>query len=251
MKILRDTRLFYLRKVRETLRNPIFLIMGVMLPIMYLSFFAPLIKGMRPDATATSVLNSFVPGMLVLIAVFNGIFAGFSIIDELRSGIIERFRVSPASRFAILAGPVLRDATATIIQLLFLIAISLPFGFSPSLPGILLLLPLLLFVIITTSAWGNTMGLIVKSEDKFAPIVQGVNMPVLLLSGMLIPMSYGPPWLNTVAHFNPIFYVVEASRFLILGDIFNIEIAQAYLIATSLMIVTLLWGAGVVRKVTS
>src|SRR3990167_5630676 len=160
MKMLQEIGLFTMRKLRETRRNPIFLAMGIVVPILYLAFFSPLLKGMHVGDA--NVLNTFVPGMLVLIAFFNGLFAGFGIIDELRSGIIERFRVTPASRFAILMGPVLRDTIATVIQVTFFILIALPFGFSPDIRGILLLYPLLILLVTITSSFGNAIGLVVK-----------------------------------------------------------------------------------------
>ena len=78
---------------------------------MYLLLFAPLLKpalalGVRSDAEAYRI---FVPGLLVLLAIFGGLFQGFGLIAELRAGIIERSRVTPVSRLALLLGRSLRD----------------------------------------------------------------------------------------------------------------------------------------------
>jgi len=59
-------------------------------------------------------------------------------------------------------------------------------------------------IIIITSSFGNALGLILKDEERLSPILQGINLPVLLLSGMLLPMELAPKWLNYIAHINPL-----------------------------------------------
>ena len=62
------------------------------------------------------------------------------------------------------------------------------------------------------------MGLILKDEDAFAPFIQGVSLPLLLLSGVLLPMSLAPTWLKRVSQVNPLSHVVDASRQLFHGN---------------------------------
>ena len=247
MKVLKDIGLFTFRYMKLTMRNPVFLIMGVMVPLTYLTLFSPLLKNLMGNVDG-NILNLFVPGMLPLIAFSTGIFAGFGIIDELRSGIIERFRVTPASRFSILAGPVLHDVLATIFQSILFVLIALPFGFRPQVLGLCLLFPLLVLLVSITSAFGNAIGVIVKSEDKYAPIVHGINLPVLLLSGVLVPISFAPTWLKVIAHCNPLYYVVEAARSLAMGHICTLSVLHAFLILIPFTCFTLYWATGVFRK---
>ncbi len=251
MKLFNDIRLFYVRKMMETLRNPIFIVMGISTPVIYLFLFAPLLKKFAGTSgfISENTLNVFVPGMLVMVAFFNGLFAGWGVIDELRSGVIERFRVTPSSRFALLAGPVLRDLVAMILQTALFILIALPFGFRVNFLGLLVLYVLLSLLLATTSSLANALGLITKSEDKLAPIVHGITLPIQLLSGMLLPMSLAPLWLNIVAHFNPVYYVVEAARVLTAGQIGNPIVMQAFCIMVPLTFSMMWWGSRVFRKV--
>jgi ABC-2 type transport system ATP-binding protein len=46
--------------------------------------------------------------------------------------------------------------------------------------------------------------------DEPAAITNGINLPVLLLAGVLLPMSLGPLWMRVIAHVNPLYYLVEA-----------------------------------------
>jgi len=244
MKIFNDIRLLYIRKVLETARNPIFIFTSMMTPILYLALFSPLLKKLAgaPGFASGDVLDVFVPGLLVIIAFLNGLFVGYGIIDEVRNGVIERFRVTPTSRFALLAGPVLRDLTNVIIIVSLFTLIAIPFGFHVHLTGFLILLLLVGMLIITTSSFGYAIGLILKDEDRLSPIVQGLNLPILLLSGMILPMSLAPWWLQIIAHFNPVFYCVEAGRLLAVGHIFERPVAEAFAFMIVLTAATLFWA---------
>src|SRR5512136_2328718 len=111
MKILRDTGLLFRRKMMETLRNPIYIITSLLTPVLYLVLFSPLLNQLTdvPTFASGQVMNIFVPGLLVIVSFLNGLFVGYDIIDEVRNGVVERFRVTPTSRFALLAGRVLHD----------------------------------------------------------------------------------------------------------------------------------------------
>lgn len=248
MKGLFDIYYLLIRKLTKTKRNPIFLLMNIVSPFLYLLFYSPLLKNFSQSFPTKNILNTFVPGMLVMISFNGGLFAGYAIIDELRSGLIERFRVTPISRFSILAGPVFRDVIATVLQILIFSIISVFFGFKIQLFGFLLLIILLSLVVLIASSISNAIGIMVKSEDKLSPIVQGINIPILLLSGMLLPMSLAPNWLKVVAHFNPLYYVVEAARYLSQGEIVNSAVGLAFLIMIVLSFICMKVAAKVFSK---
>ena len=85
-------------------------------------------------------MNVFIPGLLVIIAFLNGLFVGYVMIDEVKNGVLERFRVTPTSRFALLAGRVLRDLVNTLIIVCLFALIAIPFGFKIHIYGFLIFL---------------------------------------------------------------------------------------------------------------
>ncbi|MBX9923839.1 MAG: ABC transporter permease [Rhabdochlamydiaceae bacterium] len=250
MRLLQEIKLLTFRYVQASLRNPIFLFMGVATPIIYLAFFAPLLGTLAANGTlgTHNVLAMFIPGMLPIIAFSTGLFTGFGMIDEVRSGILERFRVTPARRFSILSGPVLFDTCSVFFQSLLFIIVAIPFGFRSSLLGMLILFVLLGLLTIITSSFGNALAVILKSEDKYAPIVHGINLPILLLSGTLLPISLAPTWMKIIAHFNPVYYVVEASRALAIGDLTSINVLYAFAILVPFAVLTMYWATNVFKK---
>ena len=110
MRILYEIWILFKRKIKETIRQPAWTIMGVITTLLYIILFAPLLKTMSdPPLTTSEVLNMFVPGILIMFAFIVSAGAGYATISELQSGIIDRLRVSPTSRFSLLMGTVLRD----------------------------------------------------------------------------------------------------------------------------------------------
>lgn len=241
------------RCIQSSLRNPVFLFMGVATPVIYLAFFTPLLATLAANGSlgTDNVLTLFIPGMLPIIAFSTGLFTGFGTIDEVRSGVLERFRVTPARRFSILMGSVIFDVCSVFFQSLLFILIALPFGFRADVLGLMILFVFLGLLTLITSSFGNTMGVILKSEDSYAPLVHGINLPVLLLSGTLLPMTLAPTWLQIVAHFNPVYYVVEASRALAIGDLSSMSILYAFLALIPFVLVTLFWSTRVYKKVVT
>src|SRR5580698_9452809 len=138
MTFLTEIRLLTLRCIQASLRNPVFLFMGVTTPILYLALFTPILGTLAKNGSlgTDNVLNLFIPGMLPIIAFSTGLFTGFGMIDEVRSGVLERFRVSPARRFSILSGPVLFDVCSVFFQCTLFIVLALPFGFRANILGL-------------------------------------------------------------------------------------------------------------------
>jgi ABC-2 type transport system permease protein len=92
------------------------------------------------------------------------------------------------------------------------------------------------------------MGLILKDEDAFAPFIQGVSLPLLLLSGVLLPMSLAPGWLETASKVNPLTHVVDGTRSLFAGDFGNTDVWVGALIALALAALLAVWGARVFQR---
>src|SRR6476620_10149601 len=138
MKLLRDTVLIFQRQGLLLLRNPVWIFVGVFQPVMYLLLFAPLLKPALQVQTNAQAYEIFVPGLLVLLAIFGGLFQGFGLIAELRAGVIERSRVTPISRFALLLGRSLRDVVSLIAQAVIITVLSLAFGLRVHLGDLLL-----------------------------------------------------------------------------------------------------------------
>ena len=248
MKILGEIVLFFKRKLMETLRQPAWILSGFMTPILYIAFFAPLLKNFTNPPTTAAVMDSFVPGILTLLAFGSGMGSGWTVILELQSGVIERLRVTQASRFALLMGGVLRDVLVFFVPSVLVIFISSLLGFQIHPLGLGILLFLLCMLTAVVSAWSGSLGLIFKETGSLAAVVTSLQLPLTLLSGVLVPLSLGPQWLQAIAHVNPMYYTVEASRVLAGGAICNPKTTTAFAVMIPLTIIVLWWSTRVYKK---
>lgn len=219
MPALRDTWLIFRRSVILTLRQPTWLLFGIMYPVLYLVLFGPLLdKAVGAAGGGVSATNWFVPGLLVQVALFGSAFVGFGLIAELRYGVVERMRVTPMSRTAMLLGRSLRDVVLLLLQALIMIVLAIPFGLHIDPAGILVTFALLALIALVMAPLSYAAALVLKSEDAFAPLVQGVTMPLLLLSGILLPMALAPDWLRFLSSINPLTHAVDAVRAIFNGQ---------------------------------
>jgi ABC-2 type transport system permease protein len=219
MNALRDTWLIFRRSVILTLRQPTWLLFGIMYPVLYLVLFGPLLdKAVGQAGSGVSATNWFVPGLLVQVALFGSAFVGFGLIAELRYGVVERMRVTPMSRTAMLLGRSLRDVVMLLIQALIMIVLAIPFGLHIEPIGILVTFGMLALIALVMAPASYAAALVLKSEDAFAPLVQGVTMPLLLLSGILLPMALAPDWLRFLSTINPLTHAVDAVRAIFNGQ---------------------------------
>ena len=239
MKTIRETWLIFRRSLILTLRQPTWLFFGIMYPVLYLVLFGPLLNGAVSQAAGAGVnaYNWFVPGLLVQIALFGTAFGGFGLIAELRYGVVERMRVTPMSRAAMLLGRSLRDTVILMTQALIMTALAIPFGLKLEIGGILATLGILALVALVVAPLSYSAALILKSEDAFAPLVQGIVMPLLLLSGILLPMALAPDWLRFLSSINPLTHAVDAARALFNGDWANSEIAIGLGVTAALAVI--------------
>jgi ABC-2 type transport system permease protein len=236
--------LFFRRKLRETLRQPVWIITGLSTPLLYLALFEPLLRSVAggPGLPAGHVLDVFVPGILALMAFGAGMGAGWVVIWELDSGVIERLRVTPASRLALLLGTVLRDVVMFAVPGVVVIGIAIGFGFTAHWGGLVLLLLLLAALTASCSATSSALGINLKQIGSLAAVVTGVQLPLTLLSGILLPLSLGPRWLEVLGHLNPMYYAVQAARDLAAGRITTVAVGIGFAVIAAVAALALWWG---------
>ena len=249
MKTARDVGLLFQRYLIQLLRNPVWVIVGFSTPILYLALFTPLLKHLIGSGglPTGNVLDLFLPGILSLLAFATGIGPGFNTIFELKAGVIERFRVTPASRFAILIGPILASMLMMLVFDAAVVAIAFGFGFSVHWAGLAVLAVLLGVLMVTVASWSIATALVTKEISGFAAIANGINLPILLLAGVLLPISLGPSWMRVLAHFNPLYYLVQASRVLAAGTLSGTAVWQAFAVLAPLCLLVLAWATRVFR----
>src|SRR5262249_9787079 len=122
------------------------------------------------------------------------------------------------------------------------------FGFSVHWLGLIVLAVLLGLLMIIMAAFSIATALTTKEISGFAAIINGINLPILLLAGVLLPISLGPTWMRVLAPFTPLSYLVRASRELAAGTRTATAVWQAFAVLVPLCALVLAWATRVFRR---
>ncbi|TNM34147.1 ABC transporter permease [Streptomyces sedi] len=245
--VFADSLLVFERYARQTLRSRINLIFGLIQPMLFLGFFGPLLRDV-PLGREGDSWQILVPGLLVQLALFSSAFAGFGILIEKQHGIMERMRVTPVSRTALLLGRTLRDVALLVVQSLILVLAGVAFGLRAPVLGVLIGFVLVAVLAASLASLSYAFAMRVNSPQEFAPVINSINLPAMLLSGILLPMALAPTWLDVISHFIPFRYLVDGVRAAFVGDYGDSALATGALAALLLSAASLTLGIRLFRR---
>jgi ABC-2 type transport system permease protein len=207
-------------EVRKLLHDPTELISRAIQPILWLGIFGEALSKIRAIPTQGYTYLQFItPGILTQSVVFVAIFYGLFIIMDRDTGILQKLLVTPTPRLALVWGRMIsagvRGLSQAIIVFLFALVLKIPLHLTLwSLIGV--------FLIIMLGA-GFFTGLsmiiasIVKTRERFMGIGQVITQPLFFASNAIYPISIMPRWLQVVAEVNPLSYMVDGLRGLIVS----------------------------------
>jgi ABC-2 type transport system permease protein len=250
MRFARELGVLFVRAVRTSLRNPVWLFVGMFQPVLYLLLFAPLLKGLDavPGFPAGGAYTVFTPGLLVMIVLYTTAFAGFGLVDHIRSGLVERLLVSPASRFSILLALLARDVSVLLVQSTIAVLLSALLGLSVNIAGLLVTFGLMVLTGLLMASCSYALALRLKQEDALASITNTVATPLMLLSGMFLPLSLAPAIIRAVASVNPLAYEVSAARSLFLGNFADPALPTSLALLAGLGALAVWWAVRSLRS---
>jgi ABC-2 type transport system permease protein len=124
-----------------------------------------------------------------------------------------------------------------LMQATILIVLALPFGLSIHFTGVLVVLALIALLGLLMASVSYACALWLKSEDSFAPLIFTATLPLLLLSGVLLPLTLAPPWLRNIAAANPLSYAVDAARAIFNDHLGDASVEKGVLVAAVLAVI--------------
>nr|MDO8099407.1 ABC transporter permease [Candidatus Njordarchaeota archaeon] len=170
---------------------------------------------------ASSYLDFFIAGVIVMTALFGGIFGGFSIVWDRRLGYLNKMLAAPISRTSIGTGKIVSASIragfqATIIGLIAVALLGVKVTTGPIGFAVAILIAMLLCL--AFAGLSMAIGASVKSMEAMMPILNLLTMPLLFMSSAMFPTSMMPDWMLTLTKFNPVTYAVNPIRALFVSD---------------------------------
>lgn len=249
----RATRLVLVRELRPVIRDPFSVMFGLVQPLVFLGLFGPLLAGSlrATGAFDAGVWQWFVPSILLMTTLFGTSVTGSNLQMEMQTGAHERLLVTPLPRSAQLVGRALKEMVPLTVQAVVVVAVMVPFGFQLHVVGALLGLALLAVLGVGIGSLSYALAIAVrKVEWMFWMVQQTVLFPLLILSGLLLPLESGPRWMRIAADLNPLAYVVEAERALFAGDIASSAVVGGVVAAVATASVGLTVGVRTIIRST-
>jgi ABC-2 type transport system permease protein len=203
-------------------RDPTEILTRAVQPALWLLVFGQVFTRTRAIPTGTmSYLDFMAPGVLAQSVLFTAIFYGIAVIWERDLGLVHKLVVSPAPRGALVFGKALAAGVRALTQAVIIVVLTLLLGvhirFDPlALAGVAV-------VIVLGGALFSTLSFViaclVKTRERFMGIGQVLTMPLFFASNAIYPLSLMPPWLRAISEYNPLTYLVNALRSLMVQGV--------------------------------
>ena len=234
-------------ELAKVIRDPTELFTRAIQPALWLIVFGQVFTRTRAIPTGSlSYLDFMAPGVLAQSVLFTAIFYGIAVIWERDLGIVHKLLVSPASRGSLVFGKALAAGLRALSQAVIIIALTLVLGVRlrhdvASLLGVALVVVLggALF-----STFSFVIACVVKTRERFMGIGQVLTMPLFFASNAIYPLALMPPWLRAISTYNPLTYLVNALRTLMIqGGESTAGLGVDLLVLTGVFLVLVAIGA--------
>lgn len=216
MTLVRQTTYMTVRHLRELWRQPWFVGVTLVQPVIWLLLYGALFKKIVeiPGFVGTSYIAFLAPGVVVMTAMFNSAWSGMALIEDINRGVTPRFLVTPVRRQALIAGRIVKEAVVVVIQSAIIVVLALIVGatFPGGVGGVLILFAVSALLGATFGALSNGFALIMRQEEALIGAVQFIVLPLTFLSTTFIEAQLMPSWIRHASDLNPVNWAVLAGR---------------------------------------
>jgi len=220
MNALRHTWFMVVRQARNLAREPIWIVLLLVQPMVWLVLYGQLFQNVTRlgGFGTTSYVTFLAPAIVVMNAFFGATWSGMSMINDLEHKVIERFLATPASRLSIVLSQIVRSALTAAIQAVVILVVALALGVRVR-TGVLGWIVIVVAAILVNSAFAGisqAIALLTRREATMIATANFIGLPLLFLSTTMIARAQMPGWMQTAAKFNPVDWGVKASRQVVL-----------------------------------
>lgn len=219
---IRDTWFMVGRQARNLMREPIWIVLLLVQPLVWLVLYGQLFKSITnlPGGGfgTQSYITFLTPAIVVMNAFFGATWSGMGMIVDLDRDVIPRFLATPVSRVALVVSQIVRSALTSVIQALIILLIALPLGVRIHTGAVGWLIVLAAATLVNTSFAGlsQAIALLTRREATMIAVANFIGLPLLFLSSTLISVKQIPHWMQLAARYNPVNWGVDAARQVVL-----------------------------------
>lgn len=207
-----------MRSVRQLVRNPAFVLVTLVQPVIWLFLFGQLFKRVIDipgfAEPGTSYLEFLTPGVIAMTALFSAAWAGTVYIDDMNRGVMDRLLASPVRRGAMMNGTLVYQSITTVVQAGIIIGLAYAAGarFAGGFVGVVLTFVAAILLTLIFAALSNAVALLVRQQEALIGISQLLSLPLSFLGSAVMDTRLAPHWIQVAARWNPMDWAVVVSR---------------------------------------
>jgi ABC-2 type transport system permease protein len=216
MAALRHSRSITARYLRAFIRQPAWVVITLVQPMIWLLLFGALFKRVVeiPGYHGGTYIQYLTPGVIVMTAISSAGWNGMAFIDDMNLGIMDRFLASPVWRGALQLGNLVYGALTILVQSLIIVAVAYGLGahFANGAGGIAVMILLACLLGMVFAALSNALALVARQRETLIGAVTSVLLPLTFLSSAFMQPNLVPHWIAFSSRFNPVNWAAQASR---------------------------------------
>ena len=220
MTVLRHTWFMTVRQARNLMREPIWIALILIQPMIWLLLYGQLFKRVTHlgGFGTTSYVTFLAPAIVIMNAFFGATWSGMAMIQDLDRDVVERFLATPVSRLSLVLSQIIRSALTAAIQAVVILVVSLALGVRVHTGAAGWVVIILAAILVNSSFAGvsQAIALLTRREATMIAVANFIGLPLLFLSTTMIARPQMPGWMQEVAKFNPVDWGVRAAREVVL-----------------------------------
>ena len=204
------------RYLRQLYRQPAVIGITLTQPVIWLLLFGALFKKVAelPGFGGGSYITYLTPGVVIMTALFSSSWTGMSFIEDMDTGVMDRFLTAPVPRGALIAASLAYQGVTTIVQSAIIIAIGwgIGAGFPGGAAGIAALIGVSVLISLAMAGLSDGFALLVPQREALIGVSTLLVLPLTFLSGAFLSLRLVPGWIAGIARFNPVNWAASAGR---------------------------------------
>lgn len=223
MTALRQTWQVSLRHLRALWRQPWFVLITLVQPVIWLLLFGALFESVVriPGFRGGSYVDYLTPGVVVMLAVSGAGWTGMGFIEDMNRGVMDRMLVAPAWRGALNLGSVAQAVLSIVVQTVVIVLLALALGaeYAHGFGGVAIMMLVAALLAAAFASLSNAIAVLARRRETLIGAVTFVLLPLTFLSSALMQPNLVPGWIRTVASVNPVNWAADAARSASMGSL--------------------------------
>ena len=217
MRFIRQSWVIFTeRYLRELYRQPAVIFMALLQPVIWLLLFGALFSKVSeiPGFGGGDYITYLTPGVVIMTAMFGSSWTGMSYIEDMQTGVLDRFLTAPVGRGALTAAMLAYQAVTTVVQSVIIVAIGWGMGarFPGGAAGLAALLGVSVLIALAMAGLSNGFALLTRQREALIGASTTLVLPLTFLSGAFLSLALVPHWIADVARYNPVNWAASAAR---------------------------------------